>query len=131
MEERRREQGDKKLIWECYVGNEARVSQLLQHLPVHFETYSEQNGWDFSKPQVRGAFLARRSLLHPDEIMMSPRHTPFSSLDDLRSFQDKQQLIFCRKVFDNTWHTNHLILSSSVHLQPTMILTVWLKCLEK
>ena len=75
MEERRREQGDKKLIWECYVGNEARVSQLLQHLPVHVETYSEQNGWDFSKPQVRGAFLARRSLLHPDEIMMSPRHT--------------------------------------------------------
>ena len=25
MEERRREQGDKKLIWECYVGHEARV----------------------------------------------------------------------------------------------------------
>ena len=41
MEERRREQGDKKLIWECYVGHEARVSQLLQHLPVHVETYSE------------------------------------------------------------------------------------------
>ena len=100
MEERRREQGDKKLIWECYVGNEARVSQLLQHLPVHVETYSEQNGWDFSKPQVRGAFLARRSLLHPDEIMMSPRRTPFSSFDDLRSFQNKQQLIFCRKVFE-------------------------------
>ena len=59
MEERRREPGDKKLIWECYVGNEARVSQLLQHLPVHVETYSEQNGWDFSKPQVRGAFLAQ------------------------------------------------------------------------
>ena len=31
---------------------------------------------------------------------MSPRRTPFSSLDDLRSFQDKQQLMFCRKVFD-------------------------------
>ena len=77
MEERRREQGDKKLIWECYVGHEARVSQLLQHLPVHVETYSKQNGWDFSKPQIRGAFLARRSLLHPDEIMMSPRRTPF------------------------------------------------------
>ena len=67
---------------------------------MHVETYSRQNGWDFSKPQIRGAFLARRSLLHPDEIMMSPRRTPFSSLDDLRSFQDKQQLMFCRKVFD-------------------------------
>ena len=31
---------------------------------------------------------------------MSPRRTPFSSLDDLRSFQDKQQLMFCGKVFD-------------------------------
>ena len=29
MEERRRKQVDKKLIWECYVGREARVSQLL------------------------------------------------------------------------------------------------------
>ena len=62
MEERRREPGDKKLIWECYVETEARVSQLLQHLPVHVETYREQNGWDFSKAQIRGAFLARRSL---------------------------------------------------------------------
>ena len=52
MEERRREQGDKKLIWECYVGHEARVSQMLQHLPVHVETYSEQNGWDLSRPDV-------------------------------------------------------------------------------
>ena len=95
MEERRRERGDKKLIWECYVGH-----QLLQHLPVRVETYSKQNGWDFSKPQIRGAFLARRSFLHPDEIMMSPRYTPSSSLDDLRSFQDKQQLMFCRKVYD-------------------------------
>ena len=69
MEERRRERGDKKLIWECYVGHEARVSQLPQHLPVRVETYSKQNGWDFSKLQIRGAFLARRSLLHPDEIM--------------------------------------------------------------
>ena len=67
---------------------------------MRVETYSKQNGWDFSKPQIRGAFLARRSLLHPDEIMMSPRRTPSSSLDDLRSFQDKQQLMFCRKVFD-------------------------------
>ena len=100
MEERRRERGDKKLIWECYVGHEARVSQLLQHLPVRVETYSKQNGWDFSKLEIRGAFLARRSLLHPDEIMMSPRRTPSSSLDDLRSFQDKQQLMFCQKVFD-------------------------------
>ena len=72
----RREQGDEKLIWECYVGHEARVSQLLQHLPVRVETYSKQNGWDFSMPQIRGAFLARRSLLHPDEIMMSQRRTP-------------------------------------------------------
>ena len=31
---------------------------------------------------------------------MSPRRTPFSSLDDLRSFQDKQKLMFCRKVYD-------------------------------
>ena len=100
MEERRRERGDKKLIWECYAGHEARVSQLLQLLPVHVETYSKQNGWDFSKPQIRGAFLARRSFLHPDEIMMSPRHSPFSSLDDLRSFQDNKQLMFCRKVYD-------------------------------
>ena len=100
MEERRRERGEKKLILECYVGREARVSQLLQNLPVCVETKSKQNGWDFSKPQIRGAFLARRSLFHPDEIMMSPRRTPFSSLDDLRSFQDKQQLMFCRKVYD-------------------------------
>ena len=40
---------------------------------MHVETYSEKNGWDFSKPQVRGAFLARRSLLHPDEIMKSSK----------------------------------------------------------
>ena len=45
-------------------------------------------------------FLATRSLPRPDEIMMSPRRTPSSSLDDLRSAQDKQQLMFCRKVFD-------------------------------
>ena len=54
----------------------------------------------FPSPRFVVLFLARRSLLHPDEIMMSPRRTPFSSLDDLRSFQDKQQLMFCRKVFD-------------------------------
>ena len=77
MEERRREQGDKKLIWECYVGDEARVSQLLQHLPVRVETYSKQNGWDFSKPQIRGAFLARRSLLHPDDHDVPTAHTIF------------------------------------------------------
>ena len=79
MEQRRRERGDKKMVWECYVGHEARVSQLLQHLPVRVETYSKQNGWDFSKHQIRGAFLDRRSLLHPDKIMMSPRRTPSSS----------------------------------------------------
>ena len=52
MEERRRARGDKKLIWECYVGHETRVSQLLQHLQVCVETYSKQNGWDFSKPHI-------------------------------------------------------------------------------
>ena len=113
MEERRREQGDKKLILECYVGQEARVSQLLLHLPVRVETYSKQNGWEFSKPQIRGAFLARSYLLHPDEIMMSPRRTPFSSLDDLRSFQDKQHLMYCRKVFDRTCRCRGMPLGTS------------------
>ena len=42
MEERRRERGDKKLIWECFVGREARVSQLLQILPVCVETFSKR-----------------------------------------------------------------------------------------
>ena len=80
MELRRRERGEKKQIWECYVRREARVSQLLQNLPVCVETYSKQDGWDFSKPQIRGAFLARRSLFHPDEILIvSTTYTIFFS----------------------------------------------------
>ena len=45
------ERGGKKLIWECYLGHEARVSQLLQHLPVRVETCSKQNGWTFPSPR--------------------------------------------------------------------------------
>ena len=43
MEERRRERGDKKLMWECYVGHEARVSQLLQHLRLISDEVSPSN----------------------------------------------------------------------------------------
>ena len=83
-EERRRERGDTKLIWECYVGLEARVSQLLQHLPVCVETYSKQNGWDF--PSLRFVVHFWRGVLFfiPKKIMMSPRRTPFSSFDETR-----------------------------------------------
>ena len=51
--------------------------------------------------------------------MMSPRRTPLSSLDDLRSFQDKQQLMFCGKVFDRQLadaaerHLQHLVSACS------------------
>ena len=49
------------------------MSQFFQHLPVRVE---KQNGWDFSKLQIRGAFLVRRSFLHPGEINHCvPTHT--------------------------------------------------------
>ena len=66
MEERRREQGDKKLIWECYVGREARVSQLLQYLLVRGERHTAN--------RMVGTFPSSRFVVHfwPDVLFFIP-----------------------------------------------------------
>ena len=70
------------MIWETFVA-EARVSQMLLLLPVRVETYSLQNGWDFSKPKIRGEFLAKQKREEPDEVFAAPPCDPYCVLQEI------------------------------------------------
>ena len=78
-----RGRGSKNLVWEVYV-DEARLTQeLLKDPDVIVETYSIQNGWDFSKRPIRQEWLRKIDEDDPDEIFMAPGCHPYPNINKL------------------------------------------------
>ena len=97
MEERRRERGDKKLIGTATWDTKHECLNFFSICRCVLRHTANRMGGTFPSPRFVVHFWPGVPFFIP---MKSLHDAPFSSLDDLGSFQDKQQLMFCRKVFD-------------------------------
>ena len=102
------------VVWELYCGK-GRLSNYVNTLPgCCAEKFGYEQGWDFSRPADRRAFLRRLREEEPDDIMISPECKLWSPLQELTANRSPEALQFLVDARQEN-HDTHLTFVSVVY----------------